>query len=89
LKEQNFWTNITAAFNYLFTQAQLLDARSRRQAEVFTLRPATPKEKETPYLCTLDFGAGFIDHAMRLGRADASRTHDPYFKRQPRPAALD
>lgn len=88
-QKRDFVSNAISAFNYLFNQAQLLDARSRREAEVFTLRPATPGENDTPYLCTLDFGKSFIDYAMGLGAADARRTMSPSFKRQPRPAALD
>lgn len=85
-QRRGFISNVASAFNYLFSQAQLLDVRSRRQAEVFTLRPATPVDGATPYLCTLDFGEGFINYAMDLGRSDAKRAA---FKRQPRPAALD
>lgn len=88
-QKRDFVSNAISAFNYLFNQAQLLDARSRREAEVFTLRPATPGENDTPYLCTLDFGKSFIEYAMGLGAADARRTMSPSFKRQPRPAALD
>jgi predicted acylesterase/phospholipase RssA/ABC-type phosphate/phosphonate transport system substrate-binding protein len=87
-EEVNLVNNSVAAFNHLFTQAQLLDARSRRQAEIFTLQPASPTEKETPFLCTLDFGKNFITHAIECGMHDASDTVKPRFVRQPRPSGL-
>ena len=86
-ESENLITNSVAAFNYLFTQAQLLDARSQRQAEIFTLRPAALNSEGVPYLCTLDFGKNYIEHAMKLGREDAKRVDIPRFTRQPRPYA--
>jgi hypothetical protein len=71
------------AFNHLFTQAQLLDARSRRQAEIFTLRP-----HQDPFLCTMDFGKNYILKAMEWGASDASDIVTPRFMRQPRPSGL-
>lgn len=84
----NLLTNSLAAFNHLFTQAQLLDARSQRRAEIFTLRPAAPGSNEAPFLCTLDFGRKYIGRAMQLGHRDASDAETPRFVRQPRPAGL-
>jgi hypothetical protein len=84
----NLLNNSVAAFNHLFAQAQLLDARSRRQAEIFTLQPASPTEKETPFLCTLDFGKNFITRAIECGRDDARDTAKPHFLRLPRPSGL-
>ena len=81
--EINLLSNSVAAFNHLFTQAQLLDARSRRQAEVFTLRP-----HQDPYLCTMDFGLNYITEAMRWGAEDAVDTATPRFVWQPRPSGL-
>ena len=75
--------NSVVAFNHLFTQAQLLDARSRRQAEIFTLRP-----HQDPFLCTMDFGKNYILKAMEWGATDASDTSTPRFVRQPRPSGL-
>lgn len=82
-QDVNLLNNSVAAFNHLFTQAQLLDARSRRQAEIFTLRPA-----RDPFLCTLDFGKNYITEAMKWGAEDALDTKKPRFVRQPRPSGL-
>ena len=88
-KEQvNLLNNSVAAFNHLFTQAQLLDARSRRQAEIYTLQPSSPAADGSPYLCTLDFGKNFIDRAIKWGNDDAADTKTPRFVRQPRPSGL-
>lgn len=81
--EVNLLSNSVVAFNHLFTQAQLLDARSRRQAEIFTLRP-----HQDPFLCTMDFGKNYILKAMEWGANDASDTTIPRFVRQPRPSGL-
>ena len=86
-ESENLIRNSVAAFNYLFAQAQLLDARSQREAEIFTLRPAALNSQGVPYLCTLDFGEKYIEHAMDLGREDAKRIDVPRFTRQPRPYA--
>jgi len=75
--------NSVVAFNHLFTQAQLLDARSRRQAEIFTLRP-----HQDPFLCTMDFGRNYVLKAMEWGATDASDTSTPRFVREPRPSGL-
>jgi predicted acylesterase/phospholipase RssA/ABC-type phosphate/phosphonate transport system substrate-binding protein len=85
-EEINLLNNSVAAFNHLFTQAQLLDARSRRQAEIYTLQPSA--SDETPFLCTLDFGKNFIDRAVKWGNDDANDTKTPRFVRQPRPSGL-
>jgi hypothetical protein len=88
-KEQvNLLNNSVAAFNHLFTQAQLLDARSRRQAEIYTLQPTVPSADGSPFLCTLDFGKNFIDRAIKWGHDDAADTKTPRFVRQPRPSGL-
>ena len=81
--EVSLLSNSVVAFNHLFTQAQLLDARSRRQAEIFTLRP-----HQDPFLCTMDFGKNYILKAMEWGAVDASDTATPRFIRQPRPSGL-
>lgn len=81
--EVSLLSNSVVAFNHLFTQAQLLDARSRRQAEIFTLRP-----HQDPFLCTMDFGKNYILKAMEWGASDASDTSTPRFVRQPRPSGL-
>lgn len=81
--EVNFLSNSVTAFNHLFTEAQLLDARSRRQAEIFTLRP-----QQDPFLCTMDFGNNYITEAMKWGGSDARDTAMPRFVRQPRPSGL-
>ena len=82
-KEVNLLSNSVTAFNHLFTQAQLLDARSRRQAEIFTLRP-----HQDPFLCTMDFGRNYIIEAMTCGGNDAKDMTTPRFVRQPRPSGL-
>lgn len=87
ISNQNLFNNSLSAFSHLFEQAQLLDARSRRQAEIFTLRPAIPQRDQTPFLCTLDFGQKYIFHALNLGKMDASNG-EPRFKREPRPSGL-
>jgi hypothetical protein len=84
----NLLNNSVAAFNHLFTQAQLLDARSRREAEVYTLQPLSPSADGTPFLCTLDFGKNFIDRAILWGDTDARDEEHPRFVRQPRPSGL-
>jgi hypothetical protein len=79
----NLFSNSVTAFNHLFDQAQLLDARSRRQAEIFTLRP-----RQDPFLCTMDFGRNYIIEAMKWGANDAGDPAIPRFVRQPRPSGL-
>ncbi len=79
----NLLSNSVTAFNHLFNQAQLLDARSRRQAEIFTLRP-----RQDPFLCTMDFGKNYIIEAMKWGGSDARDSAIPRFVRQPRPSGL-
>lgn len=87
-EQVNLLNNSVAAFNHLFTQAQLLDARSRRQAEIYTLQPSSPAADEAPFLCTLDFGKNFIDRAIKWGNDDARDIRTPRFVRQPRPSGL-
>jgi predicted acylesterase/phospholipase RssA/ABC-type phosphate/phosphonate transport system substrate-binding protein len=84
----NLWQNTFAAFNHLFTQAQQLDVRSRRMAEIFTLRPTVRKDGDR-YLCTVDFGARFIDDAYDLGCENAGDRENPKFLREPRPFGLN
>ena len=86
--EINLLNNSVTAFNHLFTQAQLLDARSRRQAEIYTLQPASEAPDGTPFLCTVDFGRNFIERAVKWGKDDAANTKTPRFVRQPRPSGL-
>ena len=82
-EDVNLLSNSITAFNHLFNQAQLLDARSRRQAEIFTLRP-----QQDPFLCTMDFGQNYILKAMEWGGQDAKNNLTPRFVRQPRPSGL-
>ena len=86
--EINLLNNSVTAFNHLFTQAQLLDARSRRQAEIYTLQPDSVAPDGTPFLCTVDFGKNFIERAVKWGHDDACDTKIPRFVRQPRPSGL-
>lgn len=66
-ERRNFLQNAAGAFNHLYYQAQLVDARSRQQERVvvFSLRP------EPPHLCLLDFADNLIDEAIDKGYREA------------------
>lgn len=66
-ERRNFLQNAAGAFNHLYYQAQLVDARSRQQERVvvFSLRP------EPPHLCLLDFADNLIDEAIEKGYREA------------------
>jgi predicted acylesterase/phospholipase RssA len=66
-ERRNFLQNAAGAFNHLYYQAQLVDARSREkeQVVVFTLRP------KPPHLCVLDFADNLIDSAIDKGYREA------------------
>jgi predicted acylesterase/phospholipase RssA len=66
-ERSNFLENAAGAFNHLYYQAQLVDARSRENEElvIFSLRP------EPPHLCMLDFATNLIDAAIEKGYREA------------------
>ena len=61
----SFLKNAVSSFRHLHQQAQLLDARSRRQVIVFSLSP------RPPHMCVLDFADNLIDASIERGRQDA------------------
>lgn len=73
--------NSFAAFNYLFSQAQGLDARMYGEKEIFIIRPNVPGEGEEPNLDTFDFAAHLIDSAVDRGLNDAMNVNEPRFRR--------
>lgn len=77
--------NSFAAFNYLFSQAQSLDARMYGQREIFLLRPQPTKEGEEPNLDTFDFAQDLIEGAIDKGLNDALNEKEPAFVREPGP----
>jgi hypothetical protein len=66
-ERRNFIENAAGAFNHLYFQAQLVDARSREKEHVvvFSSRP------EPPHLCVLDFADNLIDLAIDKGYREA------------------
>lgn len=66
-ERRNLVQNVAGAFNHLYYQAQLVDARSREKERVviFSLRP------EAPHLCLLDFADSLIDQAIEKGYREA------------------
>jgi predicted acylesterase/phospholipase RssA len=69
----SLWHNAGEAFNHLYDQAQLLDARSREKVAIFTLRP------KTWHLTVIDFSRGKMHDAIRAGEEDAAGAN---FERQ-------
>jgi predicted acylesterase/phospholipase RssA/ABC-type phosphate/phosphonate transport system substrate-binding protein len=82
-KEKNLLSNLMAAFNYLYTQSQTIDARSRGTVEIFTLRPALATGNEDPNSCLLDFSKRLVDAAIHKGYNDAMNVAEPRFRREP------
>ncbi|MGH7134805.1 MAG: patatin-like phospholipase family protein, partial [Pirellulales bacterium] len=66
-ERRNFLQNASGAFNHLYYQAQLVDARSREKERVviFSLRP------DPPHVCMLDFADNLIDEAIEKGYREA------------------
>ena len=66
-ERRNFVQNAAGAFNHLYYQAQLVDARSREKEQVviFSLRP------EPPHCCVLDFADNLIDAGIEKGYREA------------------
>lgn len=73
--------NSFTAFNYLFSQAQNLDAKMYGQKEIFIIRPDVPKEADEPNLDTFDFSSPLIDRAIDRGLNDALNVSHPHFHR--------
>src|SRR5262249_32016417 len=53
--QRNFLQNSVDAFNHLYDQAQLADARSKDKVTIFTLRP------QPPHICVLDFANNLVE----------------------------
>jgi len=70
----NLAVNTGVAFDYLYDQAQLADARTREKVVVFTLRP------RPPHISILDFAPDPISDSIQRGTADAQAAS---FARQP------
>jgi hypothetical protein len=62
---QNFVRNSIDAFNHLYYQAQLADARSKEKVTIFGLRP------QPPHICVLDFASNLVERAIDAGYRDA------------------
>lgn len=73
---RNFLQNSIDAFNHLYIQAQLADARSKEKVVIFTLRP------QPPHICVLDFASNLVKRAIDAGYDEArgeirtGSTHD-------------
>lgn len=80
-KESRLLYNALNAFNHLYYQAQLLDARARGKVEIFTLRPEPSNSLDEPDLCTFDFHGDLVEKAIRRGHNDAMNTN-PRFRRE-------
>ena len=65
VERRNFVENASAAFSYLYDQAQRVDAQSKEHLVVFTLAP------QPPHLCVLDFADNLIDGAITKGYQEA------------------
>jgi hypothetical protein len=77
---RNLTQNVAASFAHLHRQAQLLDARTRGEVTVFSLRPAPP------HVCVLDFANNLVRESIDRGYADASlpaSTGVPRFRKEP------
>ena len=66
IKRGNFLQNTTSSVRHLHRQAQLLDARSRERANIFTLSP------EPPHICIIDFADNLVAESIAQGERDAS-----------------
>jgi predicted acylesterase/phospholipase RssA len=81
-QHMNLLDNSVDAFNYLFSEAQLVDARSRGKVEIFTLRPSPDGPGEDPNLCTFDFTDVLVKGAIDKGMTDATNVETPKFLRE-------
>jgi predicted acylesterase/phospholipase RssA/ABC-type phosphate/phosphonate transport system substrate-binding protein len=62
---RNFLSNSIDAFNHLYYQAQLADARSKEKVTIFALRP------QPPHICVLDFANNLVEQAIDAGYREA------------------
>src|SRR5262245_19103658 len=62
---RNFLSNSIDAFNHLYYQAQLADARSKEKVTIFSLHP------EPPHICVLDFANNLVERAIDAGYREA------------------
>jgi predicted acylesterase/phospholipase RssA/ABC-type phosphate/phosphonate transport system substrate-binding protein len=62
---RNFLQNSIDAFNHLYYQAQLADARSKEKVTIFAIRP------QPPHICVLDFANNLVERAIGTGYRDA------------------
>jgi predicted acylesterase/phospholipase RssA/ABC-type phosphate/phosphonate transport system substrate-binding protein len=79
-RESRLFYNAMNAFNHLYYQAQLLDARARGKVEIFTLRPEPSDSDDEPDLCTFDFHSELVKKAIKRGYDDAKNAK-PRFSR--------
>jgi predicted acylesterase/phospholipase RssA/ABC-type phosphate/phosphonate transport system substrate-binding protein len=63
--QRNFLQNSVDAFNHLYYQAQVADARSKEKVTIFTLRP------QPPHICVLDFANNLVERAIDAGYREA------------------
>lgn len=80
-QRRNLLDNSLDAFNYLFSQAQLVDTHSRGKVEIFSLRPSPDSPGEDPNLCTFDFVDFLVEGAIGKGITDATDVENPKFLR--------
>jgi hypothetical protein len=94
----HFLDNVMVAFNYLFAQAQHIDA-DKGSTEIFELRPTSECEKlskihkcdETnlPDMDTFDFDPGILSNAYEIGERDMSSPSAPLKRRSGDPLFRD
>lgn len=80
-RRRNLWDNSLDAFNFLFSQAQLVDTHCRGKVELFSLRPSPDNPTEDPNLCTFDFVDFLVEGAIGKGITDATDVENPKFLR--------
>jgi predicted acylesterase/phospholipase RssA len=78
--DNDLLTNALVSFNYLFTQAQSLDARVRGRREVFVIRPDKTNGIGDPNLSTFDFSGTLIKASIDKGLNDALNITEPKFE---------
>jgi predicted acylesterase/phospholipase RssA/ABC-type phosphate/phosphonate transport system substrate-binding protein len=82
-QKENFLQNVGLAFDHLFSQAQMVDVRSRSGVEIYTLQP----QKEI--LKTFEFIPAFVDLAVAQGYDDAEAGRFLQYSKAPRMMKLD
>jgi predicted acylesterase/phospholipase RssA len=81
-RRRHLLDNSLDAFNYLFNEAQLTDARSRGKIEIFSIRPDSDDIAPSPSLCTFDFDPLLMGDKITEGWNDALRYDTPKFLRE-------